>query len=105
MTTENTPGDTEQLADEEEKELLESEDKVEEDAREYDADTEVTFEAGTIPEGQLDATRLYLSEIGFSPLLSAEEEVYYARMAQRGEEAGDRLQQYAGRQRNVIGGN
>lgn len=36
----------------------------------------------------LDATQLYLSEIGFSPLLSAEEEVHFARMAQRGEEAG-----------------
>lgn len=35
-----------------------------------------------------DATQLYLSEIGFSPLLSAEEEVHFARMAQRGEEAG-----------------
>ncbi|SHI27620.1 RNA polymerase sigma factor RpoS [Ferrimonas marina] len=32
----------------------------------------------------LDATQLYLSEIGFSPLLTAEEEVYYARRAQRG---------------------
>jgi len=39
---------------------------------------------------QLDATRLYLSEIGFSPLLSAEEEVYYARRARRGEEAARR---------------
>lgn len=38
-------------------------------------------------EGQLDATRLYLNEIGFSPLLSAEEEVYFARLAQKGEEA------------------
>ena len=37
---------------------------------------------------EADATRLYLSEIGASPLLSAEEEVHYARMAQRGEEAG-----------------
>ncbi len=36
----------------------------------------------------LDATQLYLGEIGFSPLLSAEEEVHFARMAQRGEEAG-----------------
>ena len=36
----------------------------------------------------LDATQLYLNEIGFSPLLSPEEEVYYARMAMRGEEAG-----------------
>ncbi|MBT1443371.1 RNA polymerase sigma factor RpoS [Shewanella sp. JM162201] len=32
----------------------------------------------------LDATQLYLSEIGFSPLLSAEEEVYYSRKALRG---------------------
>ena len=35
----------------------------------------------------LDATQLYLKEIGFSPLLSAEEEVYFARKALRGEEA------------------
>ncbi|MGB3611543.1 MAG: RNA polymerase sigma factor RpoS [Cellvibrio sp.] len=35
----------------------------------------------------LDATQLYLNEIGFSPLLSAEEEVYYARKALKGEEA------------------
>lgn len=35
---------------------------------------------------QADATRLYLKEIGFSPLLSAEEEVYYARRAQKGNE-------------------
>jgi len=41
-------------------------------------------------EAHFDATRMYLSEIGFSPLLSAEEEVYYARLAQRGEESGRR---------------
>lgn len=35
----------------------------------------------------LDATQLYLNEIGFSPLLSAEEEVFYARKALRGDEA------------------
>ena len=35
----------------------------------------------------LDATLLYLGEIGFSPLLTAEEEVLYARRALRGEEA------------------
>jgi len=35
----------------------------------------------------LDATQLYLGEIGFSPLLSAEEEVYFARKALKGDEA------------------
>lgn len=32
----------------------------------------------------LDATQIYLSEIGFSPLLTAEEEVYFARKALKG---------------------
>lgn len=35
---------------------------------------------------KLDATQMYLSEIGFSPLLSAEEEVYFARKALKGDE-------------------
>ncbi len=39
------------------------------------------------PDSEFDATRLYLSEIGISPLLSAEEEVYFARRAQRGDES------------------
>ena len=37
---------------------------------------------------QLDATQLYLNEIGFSPLLTPEEEVYFARLARSGEESG-----------------
>ena len=41
-------------------------------------------------ESSLDATQLYLNEIGYSPLLTAQEEVYYARRAQRGEEAARR---------------
>ncbi|MCP4128884.1 MAG: RNA polymerase sigma factor RpoS [Gammaproteobacteria bacterium] len=36
---------------------------------------------------QMDATRLYLNEIGASELLTAEEEVYYSRKAQKGETA------------------
>src|SRR5689334_16888877 len=36
----------------------------------------------------LDATQLYLNEIGFSSLLTPEEEVYYARLAMKGEESG-----------------
>jgi RNA polymerase nonessential primary-like sigma factor len=35
----------------------------------------------------LDATQIYLSEIGFSPLLSAEEEVFFSRKALKGCEA------------------
>lgn len=39
---------------------------------------------------QADATRLYLKEIGFSPLLTAEEEVFFARKAQKGDAAARR---------------
>lgn len=35
----------------------------------------------------MDATQIYLSEIGFSPLLTAEEEVYYSKLALQGDEA------------------
>jgi len=35
----------------------------------------------------LDATQIYLSEIGFSPLLTAEEEVYFSRLSLKGDEA------------------
>jgi RNA polymerase nonessential primary-like sigma factor len=37
-----------------------------------------------------DATQLYLGEIGYSPLLTAEEEVYFARRALRGDVASRR---------------
>ncbi len=46
-----------------------------------------TFLAGEIPQGDLDATRIYLSEIGFSPLLTAEEEVFFSRKALDGDES------------------
>lgn len=38
-----------------------------------------------VQESQVDATRLYLSEIGYSKLLTAEEEVYFSRLAQKGD--------------------
>ncbi len=38
-------------------------------------------------DASLDATRLYLNEIGRSKLLSAEEEIKYARLAQQGNQA------------------
>jgi RNA polymerase nonessential primary-like sigma factor len=39
-----------------------------------------------VTQSQMDATRLYLNEIGASELLTAEEEVYFARKAQKGDE-------------------
>ena len=45
---------------------------------------------GEISDGELDATRLYLNEIGFSPLLTAEEEVKFARLAQKNDSAARR---------------
>ena len=38
----------------------------------------------------MDATQLYLNEIGFSPLLTPEEEIHFARLAKKGVEAGRR---------------
>jgi RNA polymerase nonessential primary-like sigma factor len=46
-----------------------------------------SYSAGSIPDAQLDATRLYLSEIGFSALLTADEEKYYSRKLLKGDEA------------------
>ena len=43
--------------------------------------------AGAAGADSHDPTRLYLNEIGASPLLSAAEEVKYARLAQRGDES------------------
>jgi RNA polymerase nonessential primary-like sigma factor len=42
---------------------------------------------GKVAVQSLDPTRLYLSEIGISPLLTADEEKYFARRALRGDEA------------------
>jgi len=74
---------------------------LEEGAVEAEAEAELETEAAApgqeageaaavFGEAQLDATRLYLSEIGYSPLLSAEEEVFYARRALRGDESSRR---------------
>ncbi|NKB36728.1 MAG: RNA polymerase sigma factor RpoS [Gammaproteobacteria bacterium] len=61
-----------------------------------DSDEQVTPEkppvkyaksSANLSAGELDATRLYLNEIGFSPLLTAEEEVYFSRKALAGDES------------------
>jgi RNA polymerase nonessential primary-like sigma factor len=62
----------------------------EEEVQEVAAEVEETIsDELMVPELNkvMDATQLYLGEIGFSPLLTAEEEVYYARRALRGDKA------------------
>jgi len=53
-------------------------------------DANKKYVAGDVPDSQLDATRLYLNEIGFSKLLTAEEEVFYSRLAQKGDASARR---------------
>ncbi len=60
-------------------------DEDEEDDEDEEEEERVTFKAGEVSEGQMDATRLYLNEIGHSKLLTAEEEVYFSRLAQQGD--------------------
>ncbi len=77
----NTESEDVLLLDEEEAE--EEDEKPEKDV----TDNAKKFTPGAISASQLDATRLYLNEIGFSPLLTAEEEVYYSRKLLKGDEA------------------
>lgn len=55
--------------------------EVLEEVVENNSDDELESQASS----EVDPTQIYLKEIGNSPLLSAEEEVHYARLAQKGE--------------------
>jgi RNA polymerase nonessential primary-like sigma factor len=60
------------------------------DIEDEDEDEDSPWEAvdaKDITPYELDATRMYLGEIGFSPLLTPEQEVHYARLALKGEES------------------
>ncbi|EFY9939278.1 hypothetical protein B5H80_000163 [Shigella boydii] len=62
---------------------------VEEEPSDNDLAEEELLSQG-VTQRVLDATQLYLGEIGYSPLLTAEEEVYFARRALRGDVASRR---------------
>lgn len=77
---------TEDKDDVAESEDIESSNSVSEKA----AKAKPALDAGKYSDGQFDATRLYLNEIGISPLLTPEEEVYFSRRAQNGDPAARR---------------
>src|SRR5690554_6146894 len=77
------------VEDSEEQLLAEEEnDKVAPEATEVEGKFSTKGSYYSNASKQLDPTQLYLNEIGFSPLLTPEEEVYFARLARKGEEAG-----------------
>lgn len=85
LTVDNNWDETsDEIAEEETIELLEVEDIPEFVEEEHYQ----SYYAGKDTHRVMDATQLYLSEIGFSPLLSAEEEVKYAKLALKGDAAG-----------------
>lgn len=71
-------------ASEEELEEITTEEGIESEA---EADSELEAAKKKLPSEPRasDPTQMYLSEIGFSPLLTPEEEVYYARLVQKGD--------------------
>jgi RNA polymerase nonessential primary-like sigma factor len=69
-----------------EEKTIDIEDEDEDKDEDEDSPWE-TVDAKDITPYELDATRMYLGEIGFSPLLTPEQEVYYARLALKGEES------------------
>src|SRR5690349_18631648 len=64
-------------------EEIEKEKEIEVEA----AEIETEIEKVSRPSKSADPTQIYLSEIGFSPLLTAEQEVYYSRLVQKGDAA------------------
>jgi RNA polymerase nonessential primary-like sigma factor len=81
---ENSVDEDIELEGDDESFILSDDDVADDDPEE--AEEQVTYSRGEVSERDLDATRLYLSEIGFSPLLTAEEEVYFARQIAKGDE-------------------
>ncbi|GGI80592.1 RNA polymerase sigma factor RpoS [Legionella impletisoli] len=71
--------------------LLEEEDLNEEESEDEpdftDEEAFPTYQRGKNVAKAMDATQIYLSEIGFSPLLTAEEEVHYSKLALKGDVA------------------
>ena len=69
----------------EEEALLENADEAQQSATSSDEALEEALSSSSSQyQKKMDATQLYLGEIGFSPLLTAQEEVFYSRRALKG---------------------
>ncbi|MHB1947761.1 MAG: RNA polymerase sigma factor RpoS [Gammaproteobacteria bacterium] len=68
----------------EEAKALEAEEAAEKEA-ELESEEEEVLKTELAASRTTDPTQMYLGEIGFSPLLTPEEEVYYARRVQKGD--------------------
>jgi len=80
-------GQTEFKEDELVEDSILSDDDLDPELMELSVDDGIDDELFVKDESQktMDATQIYLGEIGFSPLLSAEEEVYFSRLALKGD--------------------
>jgi RNA polymerase nonessential primary-like sigma factor len=65
--------------------------EVEDEPEEEKPKRPTAYAASEVSEGELDATRMYLNEIGFSSLLTAKEEVYYSRRSLKGDKDARRV--------------
>jgi len=65
--------------------------EIEDEPEEEKPKRPTAYAASEVSEGELDATRMYLNEIGFSSLLTAKEEVYYSRRSLKGDKDARRV--------------
>lgn len=77
-----------EVEDIEEQEVMsEMEKSAATDSNDDDSEFEEIIANRATYQKKMDATQLYLGEIGFSPLLTAEEEVHFSRLARKGDKA------------------
>ncbi|RUO77390.1 RNA polymerase sigma factor RpoS [Idiomarina seosinensis] len=74
----------------EESQTSETGDVIDRVAEVEEAALEEALSSGSQYQRKMDATQMYLGEIGFSPLLTAAEEVFYSRRALKGDQAARR---------------
>jgi RNA polymerase nonessential primary-like sigma factor len=65
--------------------LAEQDESVNEKVIEDEDDNSISYQSKLSGSKSFDPTNMYLQEIGFSPLLSAEEEVYFGRLVKQGD--------------------